>query len=156
MTLRLLILVLVFSGAAWSQTVEPADYARYEGYYTQDISQGKQFDDFEQMELHVDVSSKGAKYLIGVVRFFTDLGVTKANKDCACSLHQLLISKDSLKFRSSECFGESYQFKGRFLRTPLGIRGRERQPVLEGVLLHWKGRRLIKQAVVRFLWSEGC
>jgi hypothetical protein len=138
-----------------AQNLSPADYPKYAGYYVFDIKHGDQFKDFHQFELHVSTSNDSIPRLTGRVIFFSDTTLTSVDTTCVASIRRLYITKDSLFFQSEECFGETYEFQGRFLGIPSESGGRD-DPILEGIFTHCMNQKIIKRLLVKFLWSAGC
>lgn len=157
MIAKIFIFVILSSSIGFAQRLIPSDYQKYVGYYVfifDSTDDYDQFEDFIQLEISIIKTASGKSQLSGKIRFVTDSLDTTMEQECYTSLVKLFISKDSLFFRSQRCRGFSYQFGGRFLGVPSESQGDK--AVLAGTLMCMKYGKVIRRAMVRFIWGEGC
>jgi len=150
---KILIITLLSYVTVNAQSLSPAEYPNYEGYYG---FRDDRFEDFQQFELHVSMSKDSTPVLTAIVVFYLDSSVTSADTTCWTSAEQLYVSRDSLYFRSQECSRDAYEFRGRFLQIPSESDSQNDEPVLGGILTHIRNGTVIKQHSVTFSWIIGC
>jgi hypothetical protein len=153
----IVLLSFLFTGLASSQQLSVAEYGHFVGYYTIDeVWPSDQFKNFQQLELHSQQLNDKTFQKIGRVVIFIDSTQPEADSMCTVPLQKLYITRDSLFFRSRECFGETYEFKGKILAIPSDTDEHQNDPIFQGMLTYFRHHTIIKRAAVKFVWSIGC
>jgi hypothetical protein len=109
---------------------------------------------FFQFDLLEDTSNANSFYVRTI--FLADSTVSSGDSMLYCLSREIVLAGDSLRFETNDCLNERYEFIGRFVRKPKRFDEDYLTPVLEGLLDHYSGNRLLERKKVHFLYDDGC